>query len=279
MKNKKTMRPVIARRIDEKKYADKIKSQVIKPLLQGTTERLATIPQTQNAWREAVKREFDLFEAQAGNFGEDIATEAMEELRIYHRQKTIKSVMAAISIDISPMSMEFGLRDIMKDYIKTNAELITSIPIEMKDKLLTGFEQIFDEHGFDQEKLLHTINKEFKIGGNRAKLIASDQTGKLISDLSQARQTKLGIPSYIWKTVDDMAVVGTPGGKYPIGTKAHNDHFHRNGKEFFWSQPPPDGHPGKAINCRCVALPVIPGFDWGETPSPDEVETVDNDEA
>jgi uncharacterized protein with gpF-like domain len=29
---------------------------------------------------------------------------------------------------------------------------------------------------------------------------------------------------------------------------------------FRWDDPPEDGHPGQAINCRCRAEPFIPGF-------------------
>lgn len=52
-----------------------------------------------------------------------------------------------------------------------------------------------------------------------------------------------GIEEYIWRTAGDNRV--------------RPAHILRNGKKFKWDRPPLDGHPGMAIRCRCVAIPVI----------------------
>lgn len=91
-----------------------------------------------------------------------------------------------------------------------------------------------------------------QLGGiteRRAAFIARDQTAKLTGSLNQTRQTANGITEYIWRTSEDARVVGNPGGMYPKGTRGHEDHYHRNGKRFKWSEPPADGHPGQAFNC------------------------------
>ncbi len=44
---------------------------------------------------------------------------------------------------------------------------------------------------------------------------------------------------YIWRTVGDGRV--------------RSSHAERNGKVFSWEDPPEDGHPGEAYNCRCWA--------------------------
>lgn len=98
------------------------------------------------------------------------------------------------------------------------------------------------------------------IGGitrRRAKFIARDQTSKMASEINEIRQRDIGIDDYDWRTSRDIRVVGTPGGLYPKGNKAHGDHFKREGKRFKWSEPPEDGHPGHAPGCRCRAQPVI----------------------
>ena len=61
--------------------------------------------------------------------------------------------------------------------------------------------------------------------------------------MTQARQMKLGIERYRWRTAGD--------------TRVRTEHAMREGQIFSWDRPPPDGHPGQPINCRCYAEPVI----------------------
>lgn len=78
---------------------------------------------------------------------------------------------------------------------------------------------------------------------DRAKFIARDQISTLSGQVSQLRQTRLGLDKYIWQTSEDERV--------------RPEHVDRNGQVFEWSSPPEDGHPGMPINCRCVALPFL----------------------
>jgi len=84
----------------------------------------------------------------------------------------------------------------------------------------------------------------------RAKLIARDQTAKLNADLNQTRQEALGIEEYRWVTAKDDRVRPT--------------HAANEGKIFRWDARPGQpgypnatGHPGKDIQCRCIAQPII----------------------
>ena len=239
----------------ETAYAKAINEGVLSPLLQKTLDRLATVPKLNTAWRNAIATEFESVMG-VSDFGLGVATDAMDNLRLMHRQRMIDNFQKALGVDITPMMSDLRIRPIMEKAIADNAKLIKSIPAGMLPKMMGEFEKIFAE-GFDQEKLLKIINKRFKVGGSRAKLIARDQTSKIIGQLTEARQVGMGIDSYIWITMDDESVVGNPGGEFPDGNEIHMDHFSRNGIEFFWNNPPPDGHPGQAINCRCVAQAVI----------------------
>ena len=80
---------------------------------------------------------------------------------------------------------------------------------------------------------------------NRAELIARDQLGKLHGQINRRKQESLGIDEYEWETSHDERV--------------RDSHRALQGKVFSWSKPPPEGHPGYPIRCRCIALPVI---DW-----------------
>lgn len=50
---------------------------------------------------------------------------------------------------------------------------------------------------------------------------------------------------YIWHTRQD--------------TKVRSSHEVNDGKIFAWNNPPPTGHPGQALGCRCHAVAYVPG--------------------
>ncbi|MCZ0810930.1 phage minor head protein [Roseovarius sp. EGI FJ00037] len=72
--------------------------------------------------------------------------------------------------------------------------------------------------------------------------------------INQLRQQELGIEQYIWRSQDD--------------TKVRDSHAEYDDQVFRWDEPPEDGHPGQAHNCRCYAEPVSPS-------TPDDVTLVD----
>ncbi len=95
---------------------------------------------------------------------------------------------------------------------------------------------------------------------NRAKLLASDQLGKLNASVTRVRQTRLGIKRYKWRCSMDESVRGYP----KPGKKAvplDRNHWKREGKIFYYSAEdgpvPEDGHPGMPVRCRCYAEPVL----------------------
>ena len=90
-------------------------------------------------------------------------------------------------------------------------------------------------------ELVSTIRKLGETSEKRAILIASDQVGKLNSQLAQYEQMRQGVKSYKWVTMGDDRV--------------RAQHEARNGHTFYWNDPPDGGHPGYAIRCRCIARP------------------------
>ena len=89
----------------------------------------------------------------------------------------------------------------------------------------------------------HAVRRATGISARKAKGIARDQIATLQGQVTQARQTRLGVKRYRWRTVGDARVRTT--------------HRQREGEIFSWDRPPPDGHPGAPINCRCWAEPVM----------------------
>ena len=76
-----------------------------------------------------------------------------------------------------------------------------------------------------------------------ARRIATDQAENMVADLNRRRQMANGVERYEWQTAGDDRVRPT--------------HSANNGRRFAWDNAPSTGHPGDAVQCRCVALPVF----------------------
>lgn len=169
------------------------------------------------------------------------------------------------------MSQEAQLDNLKRLWVQENLDLIKSIDAEtlrkiretMADMILgtvdraeltrtlqQGLYAEFLPIGKERErkrnvpppfgKPLEKIEREEK---NRAALIGRDQVGKLNGRLTQYYQEQAGIEEYKWVTAGDERV--------------RPAHRRLNGEVFKWKEPPPEGHPGQPIQCRCIADPVI----------------------
>lgn len=163
-------------------------------------------------------------------------------------------------LGVNPFVHEPFLRQEAVAFTKQNVKLITSISEDYFDKLeQTVFRNV------QQGKLTKDIAEEIKnvygVTTNRAKLIARDQVSKFNGNLTRLRQKNVGIEKYKWSNSGDERVRGNPDGLYPKAIPSHWAYeTQENGYGpgiFSWEEPPEDGHPGAAINCRCVALPVF----------------------
>lgn len=137
----------------------------------------------------------------------------------------------------------------------SNAQLITKLPEEHWARVVQSVSDNYD--GTLNGSLTQRLREVNGISKNRAKVIARDQTSKLSGALNGIRQQEAGIDEYAWRNSRDSRVVGNPSGLYPTGSAKHRDHWSREGKRYKWSEPPPDGHPGQPILCRCRPEPVI----------------------
>ena len=131
-------------------------------------------------------------------------------------------------------------------WVQNNLDLIKSIDAETMQKIRARMaERII--HTVDANLLTKYLIQDLQdlagVEVRRATLIGVDQVGKLNGQLAQFRQEFAGISEYRWETAGDERV--------------RPAHRLRQGKLFKWSNPPPDGHPGYPIRCRCVADPVI----------------------
>lgn len=166
----------------------------------------------------------------------------------------------AMGVDMAFLLDNSAVQDMLTAGSLEAASLIRTIPEEYLGKVAKAVFDNFTGRPLPTGSLTNEILALGARTKRRAELIARDQTSKLTGKLNQVRQQSIGVTEYVWRTSQDQRVAGNPSGKYPDADKNstfHGDHYHRNGKRFKWSEPPPDGHPGEPGFCRCHAQPVI----------------------
>lgn len=158
-------------------------------------------------------------------------------------------------VDLRVLFRDEDLTKVVDEAIAANTALIKSIPSQYADKV-----EALILKGLQEGKRAESIAEDIKALGHstdeRARLIARDQLGKINSRISQIRQQKLGITHYRWSTSHDERV--------------RSSHRLRDGQIFAWDSPPPDGHAGQPIRCRCVALPYMDHLVDPDASTPEE---------
>jgi Phage Mu protein F like protein len=148
-----------------------------------------------------------------------------------------------------------AMRDAYAAVIDENVGLIRSIA----EQHLAGVRTVLMQSvqtGRDIGALTKYIEKRTGVTKRRAAFIARDQNNKATAVMVRTRALELGVTRARW--------LHSAGGKEPrpdhvafSNAKGTFDlakgHDFDNGEGVVW--------PGTAINCRCVALPIIPGFD------------------
>lgn len=187
-----------------------------------------------------------------------LASKWVTEISTDGRKRLEGNIARSLGLDMTHLFDDKTVMDAAELMSVEARALITSIPeqylAEVQQAVTHNFMQLpFSEGRSLTEHIQHLAG----LSDSRARLIARDQTSKINTAINQARQTSIGIEEYIWRTARDRRVTGNPSGPNPKGSAAHGNHYAREGKRFRWDHPPADGHPGYAINCRCVAEPII----------------------
>lgn len=110
---------------------------------------------------------------------------------------------------------------------------------EVQTALLEGLKS-----GQSSEQIARRLRERVNVSRSRATLIARNETGNASAYAAREWQQAVGVTEYVWRTASDNRV--------------RPEHAARNGEVFRWDDPPEDGHPGQAIQCRCVAQAVLP---------------------
>lgn len=171
---------------------------------------------------------------------EDLAERFANRTSDHNRAQIQRQVKAALGID--PFIADRKLRSTLENFTVENVSLIKDIPEKVIADLEKSITRAFAS-GTLRQDLEEELTQKFGFAEDRARLIARDQIGKLNGQLSRQRNTELGCKRYIWRTMNDDRV--------------RDEHDDREGKVFFYDDPPEGGHPGDDVQCRCYDEPIF----------------------
>lgn len=163
----------------------------------------------------------------------------------YQKSQIVEQFKAVVGINIFGGIAEAWLPAKVNAFVEANVSLIRSLAEEHFSDLRSHLTEAISA-GRRWEAIATEIGERYDVADRHAALIARDQVGKFYGALNEERQTNLGVQKYVWRTARDNRV--------------RDAHFDREGKSFSWEDPPEDGHPGEAINCRCQAEPDLAGL-------------------
>lgn len=151
-----------------------------------------------------------------------------------------KNEFKRLGIDVRK---EPEMKWLMDGWRKDNVARITDLVDEQAERIETI---LAEGYGRRAESIAEDLEEILGEGSERrAELIARDQVLTLNAQITRERQTAADIEKYVWTTSGDERV--------------RDEHEALDGEVFSWDEgDPEEGHPGEAINCRCVAFPVLP---------------------
>ncbi|MBB2918323.1 phage minor head protein [Cupriavidus alkaliphilus] len=225
---------------------DAVERFVVPALATGRSDDLAHPPED-DRWYTALELAFKEALAAALVSPESLrAVIALFGSRVnaFNARQFHELLRAAYGVDI--FRAEPVLEQLMRVWEAENLRLIQSVPTQYLDQL-QGRVVAAVQRGETLRSLTAYVRSTYDLPTNRAELIARDQIGKLNGRLTGYRQRNIGISEYNWRGVLD--------------TRERDEHVAREGQTFAWDKPPPDGHPGEPIRCRCWAEPKLPDLD------------------
>lgn len=234
--------PVRPRRLDERAHERLLRREVVDPLF---ARMRAGLVQAGGAARALQLLDLSAYNPDHHDLPIEEIRAHMLALEGYHRARLIRTFMSALGVDIRPYLLRPEIASYMAEVVSANVDLIVTIGPEAHEGLKRRLLRELAEAPFDEDRLLGLLREEYRSTGYRARRIARDQTTKTIGKLTEKRHRQIGVAQYRWSTSQDDRVRPT--------------HVAHEGQVFRWDEPPLEtGHPGYDIQCRCVAIPIVP---------------------
>lgn len=175
----------------------------------------------------------------------------MENVSTTHRGwwKRAISKVTGVKVETADTLIEdLWMPEELQGRMRENIALIKDIG----DKAADQIERVLRDglrDGITRKEMAKQIQGILDSTEQRARTIARDQVQKHYSAVNELRQKDAGIEGYFWDHSHDSVV--------------RKEHRKRGGVFFLWKSPPPDGHPGQPVNCRCTARPRLPKEIYG----------------
>lgn len=162
-----------------------------------------------------------------------------------HTRGFLQRARSSLGVDLSVVVKETDLEDVLRTVATQNAGLIKGLSDEMVKRIQHDVTSAVLQ-GQSRDQLSKRLVELAKFGDSRARLIASDQMGKLNASLNQFRHEQAGVEKYTWRTARDERV--------------RSRHRRLDGQIFAYGEPTPAEQglpPGQPIRCRCQALAIV----------------------
>lgn len=162
--------------------------------------------------------------------------------KVVQRKGTIQ--MKAGIVALNPLQDNAKLREYTMSKIIENTNLIKTLRQRYIDQTKADVYRTISSDGGVSD-LAHSITARTGMTLRHADLIATDQTGKTLSQIDAYRNQATGSTRYIWRSMEDKRV--------------RPKHRELDGKEFRYGDPNGGDNgqlPGEPIRCRCYQSPV-----------------------
>ena len=237
----RTLKPITPDKYDWRKYNRTLHQVVLFPLIKELNKRIVRAERDYKSVQKAIKN-IKADPSMAGLTGAAAKTQAAKLLK-QHNAEFERTMKEHLGIRYR-ITDNYRVDQLMQKFIKDNVSLVKTIPPRLHAALERDIIKLQQKGPFDQKALSDTLSKNYNSAGYNLRRLTRDQTSKAVGNLNHIRQTDAGLTEYIWRTSMDERV--------------RSSHRVLRGRRFKWSSPPPEGHPGHPIQCRCYAEGVMP---------------------
>lgn len=221
----------------------------IKKYLYNGTKVLTDADNSDNPeWLRAVQTSLNLLSIQIDQKQpetnlNDIITRFVYSVNQFSYSKVVQrkgtAQMKAGIMALNPLQDNAKLREYTMSKVIENTNLIKTLRQRYIDQTKADIYRTISSGGGVSD-LAHSITSRTAMTLRHADLIATDQTGKIVSQIDAYRNQSTGSTRYIWRSMEDDRV--------------RPKHRELDGKEFKYDDPNggDDGQlPGEPIRCRC----------------------------
>ena len=221
----------------------------IKKYLYNGTKVLTDADNSDNPeWLRAVQTSLNLLsiqidQKQPESSLNDIITRFVYSVNQFSYSKVVQrkgtAQMKAGIIALNPLQDNAKLREYTMSKIIENTNLIKTLRQRYIDQIKADIYRTISSGGGVSD-LAHSITSRTAMTLRHADLIATDQTGKIVSQIDAYRNQATGSTRYIWRSMEDKRV--------------RPKHRELDGKEFKYDDPNGGDNgqlPGEPIRCRC----------------------------